>query len=108
MKHGRSHKVFIVEQLKKDPKFRMSYLNEALSDPEEDPRVILEMLRHVAEAEGGLGKLAKATQLNRQSLYKTLSGKGSPEYATVSRILRGLGYCFQVIENKRPSVRQHA
>ncbi len=108
MRKMRTHDEFIIEQLKADPKFRKVYLNEALSDPDEDPRIILKMLRHVAEAEGGMGKLAKNTQLNRQSLYKTLSGTGNPEYATISRILKGLGYCFQVIEDKKRVARQHA
>lgn len=107
MRKMRTFDEFVVGQLKKDPKFRAVYLNEILNNPDEDPRVMLTMLRHVAEAEGGMTRLARKTHLNRQSLYKTLSGKGNPEYATVQRILKALGYCFQVVEDKKPA-RQNA
>lgn len=51
-------------------------------------------LRHVAEAQGGLGKLSKKTHLNRESLYKTLSSKGNPKLQTIGILLKGLGFEF--------------
>jgi DNA-binding phage protein len=36
-------------------------------------------LRNVAEAQGGLGKLAKKAHVGRESLYKTLSKTGNPK-----------------------------
>lgn len=96
---------FLIEQLKKDPRFLEAYLNEALSDETEDPRVILDMLRHVADASGGLTRLAKATKLNRQSLYRTLSSKhGNPEFFTVNRIIRGFGYHFKIEKDRKVAV----
>jgi DNA-binding phage protein len=38
---------FIVGQLKKDPRFLEAYLNEALSEDNEDPRVVQDMIRQV-------------------------------------------------------------
>lgn len=96
---------FVIERLRENPKFRTAYLNGILSDPDEDPRVVLTMLRHVVEAEGGMGMLARKTRLNRQSLYKTLSSRGNPEYTTVQRILRGLGYDLQIVPIKKTSLR---
>jgi probable addiction module antidote protein len=99
---SREHDDFIVEQLKKDKRFLEAYLNEALSDEAEDPRVVLDMLRKVAEASGGLRRLAQVTDLNRQNLYKTLSAeKGNPEFFTVNKIVNALGFHFKLVKNKR-------
>ena len=98
----KDHDQFIVDQLKKDRRFLEAYLNEALSDENEDPRVVLDMLRKVAEAEGGVRQLAQAADLNRQNLYKTLSAKkGNPEFFTINKIIHGLGYHFKLEKNKR-------
>jgi len=98
----REHDDFIVEQLKKDPRFLEAYLNEALSDENEDPRVVLDMLRKVAEASGGVRRLAQAADLNRQNLYKTLSTeKGNPEFFTINKIVNALGFHFKLVKNKR-------
>jgi probable addiction module antidote protein len=49
----------------------VTYLNAALED--EDPAVLLEALRNVTQARGGMSALAKAAGLGRESLYRTLS-----------------------------------
>jgi probable addiction module antidote protein len=70
------------------------YLEIALESYEEDgdQEAFLMALRDVAEAQGGLSKLAKQTSLSRQSLYKALSGKGNPRLDTLGAILHGLGF----------------
>jgi probable addiction module antidote protein len=55
-------------------------------------------LRHVAQAQGGIGKLATKTHLNRESLYKTLSNKGNPKLQTIGILLKGLGFEFSIKE----------
>lgn len=40
---------------------------------------------------GGVGAVAEAAQLNRQTLYRTLSGDGNPTIATLRSVLRALG-----------------
>lgn len=98
----REHDDFIVQQLKKDKRFLEAYLNEALSDEAEDPRVVLDMLRKVAEASGGVRRLAQVADLNRQNLYKALSAeKGNPEFFTVNKIVNALGFHFKLVKNKR-------
>lgn len=70
MKKSNSYKEHLLKRLR-DPKEAAAYLNAALED--EDPRVFLIALKDIAEAHGGLSKLAQETDLNRESLYKTLS-----------------------------------
>lgn len=65
------------------------YIAAALED--DDPRVLLVALRHVAELKGGIAQLAKSTQLNRETLYRTLSLKGNPRLETIHAILDALG-----------------
>jgi len=67
-----------------------AYLNVALEDG--DPEVFLLALRNVADARvGGMSKLAEATGLNRESLYRMLSEQGNPELNSLSRLLHALG-----------------
>ena len=62
-----------------------AYLNEVLE--EDDPKLLMLALRNVADAGGGIAPLAKQTGLNRESLYKTLSGNRNPGIATINAIL---------------------
>jgi probable addiction module antidote protein len=97
-----NHDDFVVEQLKKDERFLEAYLNEALSDENEDPRVILDMLLKVAQASGGVRRLAQTANLNRQNLYKIFSAeKGNPEFFTINKIVNALGFHFKLVRNKR-------
>ncbi|MBI5596686.1 MAG: transcriptional regulator [Elusimicrobia bacterium] len=75
---------FLIEQLR-DPELASLYLDGAAR--EGDSSYMLQALRNVVEAQGGIGKLAKRTKLSRTTLYKTLSAKGNPEVATLETIL---------------------
>ena len=66
------------------------YLNAALDDG--DPRVFLLALRDVAEARGGVGKVARACKLNRESLYRMLSKKGNPSLQSLGKLLSSMGF----------------
>jgi len=73
-----------------DPLEAAEYLNAALEDG--DKELFLLALRNVAEARlGGMSKLAAASGLNRESLYRMLSGKGNPELKSLDRLLHALG-----------------
>ena len=63
------------------------FLSEAYLD--DDPAVFIIALGHVAKHKG-ISNLAKETGLNRESLYKTFSGKVQPKWDTVHRLLRAL------------------
>jgi len=84
-----SYEKFLIESIK-DPKEALGYLNASFED--EDPRVFLLALRDVIKAQGGMGKIAKKTRLNRESLYRMLSLNGNPEIRSLARIAQALGW----------------
>jgi len=75
-----------------------AYLKVALEEyqNEGNSELFLLALRNIAEAHGGIGRLAQTTHLNRQSLYQTLSGKGNPRLITLNKILHALGFQLSV------------
>jgi probable addiction module antidote protein len=82
----------------KNKKEAASYLQTALDEYQSDGDLdaFLLALRHVADAQGGIGLLSKKTHLNRESLYKTLSSKGNPKLQTIGILLKGLGFEFSI------------
>jgi len=81
-----------------DPEEARAYLDVAIEEYEEDGdlEAFLLALRNVADAQGGLGELAKRTGLNREHLYRALSEEGNPQLGTVDKILHGLGFRLSV------------
>jgi len=77
-----------------DSKEVAAYLNAALDDP--DPHVFLLALRDIADAQGGIGRLADETQLNRESLYRTLSMRGNPRFSSLRAVLEAFGVYLSV------------
>jgi probable addiction module antidote protein len=86
MEKSKKYQDFLLEQLQ-DHDFAVAYLNEALNESlkgdEESQQLFLIALRNVAEAQGGVGALAKKAHVGRESLYKTLSGTGNPKWHTL-------------------------
>lgn len=70
------------------------YIDSALEDGH--PKVLLEALKNIAKAKGGMGSLAEETGLNRESLYKTLSQDGNPRYETLIAIIKALGFRLSI------------
>lgn len=87
----------LIESLR-DPEEAIAYLRVALEEYEQDgdSEVFLLALRNIAEARGGISALAKKTRLNRQNLYRTLSGKGNPTFQTLEIIMHALGFRLSV------------
>jgi probable addiction module antidote protein len=85
-----SHDDAIVEELRQNPKFAAEYLKAALEDQDE-PRVLLIAMRHIAEARGGLAKVAKAAGIQRESLYRALSARGNPRLSTLLAVAQAMG-----------------
>jgi probable addiction module antidote protein len=71
-----------------DSEYAAGYLTAALEEGED---VFLLALRDVAQAQGGMAGLARATQLNRENLYDMLSAAGNPRLSSVTAILDKLG-----------------
>lgn len=86
-----SHDEAIVKELRADPEFAAEYLKAALEEAEDEPRVLLIALRHVAEARGGLAKVAKAAGIERESLYRALSHRGNPRLSTLVAVTKAMG-----------------
>lgn len=95
MKRSKSYREVLLERLK-DPSEAVAYLNAALED--EDTRVFLVALRDIVDANGGISMLAKETELNRETLYRTLSTKGNPTIENLILMLDALGFELQVKE----------
>ena len=97
----RDYKEHLLEQLQ-DPEEAAAYLNAALHD--DDPHVFLLALRDIAEAQGGMSWLADVADLNRESLYRTLSLRGNPRFFNLLSVLDAVGLELSIhpkIKNKR-------
>jgi probable addiction module antidote protein len=95
MKAAISYHETLIEDLRKNPREAIGYLNAALADG--DQRVFLLALREVLEAFGGMTKISRSTKLHRVSLYKMLSKKGNPGIDSIISILNAIGIEFRVV-----------
>ena len=80
----------MIRELPKSPKFAAEYLKVALEDTEE-PAVLLIALRRIAEARGGIARVAKAAGIERESLYRALSARGNPRLSTLVAVTKAVG-----------------
>ena len=78
-----------------------AYLNVALE--EGDMSLIMATLGDIARARK-MATIAKETGLGRESLYKSLSTNGNPEFATVLKVVRALGLQLNASAAPRPTV----
>lgn len=66
----------------------IGYLNAVLE--ENDPGLLMAAIGDVARAKG-MTQISRETGLSRESLYRSLSEQGNPEFATVQKVLQSLG-----------------
>jgi probable addiction module antidote protein len=85
-----SHDDAMIAQLRADPDFAAEYLKAALDEADE-PKVLLIALRRIAEARGGIAKVAKAAGIERESLYRALSPRGNPRLSTLVAVTKAVG-----------------
>lgn len=69
------------------------YLDAILD--EDDPVLLAAALGDVARAKG-MTSVSRETGLGRESLYKSLSENGNPEFATVHKVIRSFGLKLHV------------
>jgi probable addiction module antidote protein len=93
LKHTTSFKENLLKALK-DPKEAQAYLEAALSAYEADglTDALLLAMRDVAQAQGGVGQLAKRVGITREHLYSVLASKHNPRLDNLLSILSGLGF----------------
>lgn len=77
---------------------RAAYLQAALDDG--DPAVITAALGDIARAMG-MTELARQTGRGRESLYKSLSRDGNPEFVTVLQVIEALGLRLRAVPGNR-------
>ncbi len=87
------HRPHLLEWLK-DSENAAAYVEAAIE--EGDPAGLLQALRNVAEARGGIARIAEKTGLNREALYRTLSRRGNPQLKSLAAILGATGLRLSV------------
>jgi len=85
-----------LEELRQ-PEFAAGYLQAALE--ENDLDTFLVALRDVVQANGGMEKAVRETALARDTLYKSLSESGNPQFSTVQAVLKSVGLQVSIIAN---------
>ncbi len=93
LKHTASYEDNLLERLK-DAELAQAYLEAAFESCEKDgdTEALLLAMRDVAEAQGGIGQLAKRTSVSRQHLYDMLASKHNPGLDNWLSVLSGLGF----------------
>ena len=107
LKHTASYKDDVLERLQ-DQEFARLYLETAFEFYQEDgdTDALLLAMRDVAEAQGGIGKLAKKITVSREHLYDILSSKHNPRLDNWLEILSALG--FRVRLERQEKNAEHA
>jgi probable addiction module antidote protein len=78
-------------RFQKDPDSAVSYLNACMEVAynDNDPELVLTALATVARA-FGMSKLARDTDLRRESLHRMFHKRGNPEWRSIFRVFRAL------------------
>ncbi len=84
----RAHADYLRAHLARDAN-AAALLNEAFGGG--DPGDIMYALRAIAEARGGVARVAETTGLSRETLYRTLSRDGNPRLSTLLAIAGAAG-----------------
>lgn len=94
-----SHDNRAIEELAADPEFAIEYLKAAMAEADTDDGkvILLNALRQIAEAHGGVAKIAEQSGIPRESLYRSLSAKGNPTLSTLLSVLNTMGLQLTVI-----------
>jgi probable addiction module antidote protein len=80
----------------RDPEFASIYLRISLEEDRQEGFV--SALRDVVRANGGVAKIANEAGLNRESLYRSLSKDGNPQFSTILAVLKALGLQISVCQ----------
>lgn len=91
-------------ELLKDAENAALYLEESLAAG--DMTAFKLALRNVAEARvGGMSALSERAELNREALYRALSGDGNPTLDTLTKVMHALGLRISVAAEHMPTGR---
>ena len=82
--------MYDVSEHLRTPEEMAAYLDAWLEEAPEDTAGIARALGDIARAKG-MSQVAKDAGLSRESLYRALSAKGNPSFATVLKVAKALG-----------------
>ncbi|WP_105373722.1 addiction module antidote protein [Neorhizobium huautlense] len=85
----------IFEHLDSDERIAL-FLEAVFEDG--DPAVIAAAIGDVARARG-MSQVAKDAGLSRENLYRALSEGGNPEFATIVKVVRAIGYDLTIVSH---------
>jgi probable addiction module antidote protein len=96
---SRPYEPWLIERLKA-PAEAAAYLEAVLE--EGDQAAIMLALRQVAQAQGGVARIARKAHRTREATYKMLSKSGNPELRSLSAVLKatGLRIAVKLIEKR--------
>ncbi|TWF56880.1 putative addiction module antidote protein [Neorhizobium alkalisoli] len=83
----------IAEHLDSDERIAL-FLEAVFEDG--DPATIAAAIGDVARARG-MSQVAKDSGLSRENLYRALSEDGNPEFATIVKVIRAIGYDLTIV-----------
>jgi probable addiction module antidote protein len=95
----------LIKELK-NPDFALKYLNACMDDG--DHGVFLLALRNVAEAYGGVGRLAKKAGLNREHLWRMLSKRGNPRLENLVQLAHAFGWRLALVSRENHPLKKAA
>jgi len=77
------------------PEEMAAYLDAWLEEAPDDATGIARALGDIARAKG-MGRVARDAGVSRESLYRALSAKGNPSFATILKVTKALGVRLHV------------
>ena len=69
----------------------VAYLNAAVEEMGDDPRLLMKAFRNVAEARGGVSEVARQAKMDRVALSRALSGQRIPRLDTLTKVSAACG-----------------
>ena len=79
----------------KTPEDIAAYLNAAVEEMGDDPRLLMKAFRNVAEARGGVSEIARRANVDRVALSRALSGNRNPRLDTLAKVSDACGVKLQ-------------
>ena len=89
MAKTKTSKYDVAEHLR-TPEEMAAYLEACLEEANGDAAFIAKALGDIARAKG-MSQVARDAGLSRESLYKALSGEGTPGFDTILKVVSALG-----------------
>jgi probable addiction module antidote protein len=86
----------VAEHLDTDERIAL-FLDAAFEDG--DPGLIAASIGEVARARG-MSQIARDAGLSRENLYRALSENGNPEFGTILKVVKALGFDLTVSPHK--------